>query len=91
MSSYQNVVGGRLRLKGKPLNVFKAKAEAADTISRKKRKKHKHHYAPHSQGWFILPFTSSFNSFKSLEISCGLVLKFYDMIKLNVLCRLNQV
>ncbi|PPE01699.1 hypothetical protein GOBAR_DD01281 [Gossypium barbadense] len=27
MSSYQNVAGGRLRLKGKPLHVFKAKAE----------------------------------------------------------------
>ncbi|MBA0597908.1 hypothetical protein Gorai_007690, partial [Gossypium raimondii] len=42
MSSYQNVAGGRLRLKGKPLHVFKAKAEAADPISKKKRKKHKH-------------------------------------------------
>ncbi|MBA0662148.1 hypothetical protein Goklo_006331 [Gossypium klotzschianum] len=50
MSSYQNVAGGRLRLKGKPLHVFKAKAEAADPISKKKRKKHKHRYAPHSQG-----------------------------------------
>ncbi|KAG4142024.1 hypothetical protein ERO13_D06G109000v2 [Gossypium hirsutum] len=50
MSSYQNVAGGRLRLKGKPLHVFKAKAEEADPISKKKRKKHKHRYAPHSQG-----------------------------------------
>ncbi|MFQ6671517.1 hypothetical protein Gotur_036038 [Gossypium turneri] len=83
MSSYQNVAGGRLRLKGKPLHVFKAKAEAADPISKKKRKKHKHRYAPHSQGWFHLPFASTFNSFKTSEISCGLVLKFYDMIKLN--------
>ncbi|KAH1056490.1 hypothetical protein J1N35_034555 [Gossypium stocksii] len=49
MSSYQSVVGGRLRLKGKRLHVFKAKAEAADPISKKKRKKHKHRYAPHSQ------------------------------------------
>ncbi|XP_039040487.1 protein FAM32A-like [Hibiscus syriacus] len=48
MSAYQNIVGGRLSLKEKPLEVVKAKAEV-DVISKKKRNKHKHRYASHSQ------------------------------------------
>ncbi|OMO91115.1 hypothetical protein COLO4_18611 [Corchorus olitorius] len=44
MSEYDNVIGGRLRLKGKPLHV------KADGISINKKKKHKHRHASHSQG-----------------------------------------
>ncbi|XVF48151.1 hypothetical protein PTKIN_Ptkin03bG0168200 [Pterospermum kingtungense] len=43
MSAYENVVGGRLRLKGKPLHV------KADGVS-KKKKKNTHRYASHSKG-----------------------------------------
>ncbi|XVE71379.1 hypothetical protein DITRI_Ditri10aG0145500 [Diplodiscus trichospermus] len=44
MSAYENVIGGRLRLKGKALHV------KADGISKKKKKRDKHRYASHSLG-----------------------------------------
>ncbi|XP_007011558.2 PREDICTED: protein FAM32A-like [Theobroma cacao] len=44
MSAYENFVGGRLRLKGKPLHV------KADGISKNKKNRHKHRIAFHSQG-----------------------------------------
>ncbi|XP_021276316.1 protein FAM32A-like [Herrania umbratica] len=47
-SAYENFVGGRLRLKGKPVHV------KADGISKSKKKRHKHRIAFHSQGWFHL-------------------------------------
>ncbi|XVF28572.1 hypothetical protein REPUB_Repub15cG0041500 [Reevesia pubescens] len=48
MSAYENVVGGRLRLKGKALHI-----KAADGIcknKKKKKKRDKHQYASFSQG-----------------------------------------
>lgn len=54
MSSYENVVGGKLKLKGKALDV--------KTGGIKKKKKHKHHHDHDSQiekheppaGWLLL-------------------------------------